>query len=126
VIDQSNMGITYLSIGIVFSAIGGILLRMNNGMHFDFMSLTAVLSMNFAMVMWGVSLRTLELSYSAFIWYAADAVIVVLAGTFLFKEDMNTMKFLSICVVVLGIIGLNYSSTNKGKYNPELNVTSDE
>lgn len=118
-IDQSNMGITYLAIGIVFSAVGGILLRYNNGMHFDLLSLIAVLSMNFAMVMWGMSLRTLELSYSAFIWYAADAVIVVIAGTFLFKEEMNTVKFLSICVVVLGIIGLNYSSANKGKYNPD-------
>ena len=125
-IDQANMGIVYLSIGIVFSAVAAILLRMNNGIHFDFISAIAVVSMNVAMVMWGMSLRTLELSYSAFIWYAADAVIVVLAGTFLFKEEMNTLKFISICVVVAGIIGLNFSSTNKGKYSSELSVTGDE
>lgn len=118
-INESNMGITYLAIGIVFSAAAGILLRMNNGIHFDFLSAIAVISMNIAMVCWGMSLRTLELSYSAFIWYAADAVIVVLAGTFLFKEEMNTLKFISICVVVAGIIGLNFSSTNKGKYSTE-------
>ena len=118
-IDQSDMGVVYLAIGIVFSAAAGILLRMNNGIHFDFLSAIAVVSMNVAMVMWGMSLRTLELSYSAFIWYAADAVIVVIVGAFFFKEEMNTLKFISICVVVAGIIGLNFSSTNKGKYRTE-------
>ena len=115
-IDHSDLGVIYLSIGIVFSAIAGILLRMNNGIHFDFLSAIAVISMNIAMIMWGMSLRTLELSYAAFLWYAVDAVIVVIVGAFFFKEEMNVLKFISICVVVAGIIGLNFSSANKGKY----------
>lgn len=112
---QDNLGLAYLSAGIVLSAIGAILLRMNNGIGWDMMSLSAVICMNVAMILWGSSLRTLELSYAAFIWYAADAIIVVIAGTYLFKEEMNTLKLLSICVVIAGIIGLNFSTPSKGK-----------
>jgi len=108
-----NLGLTYLLIGICFGALGAILVRANGGMHLDTLSIAGVISMNIGIILWGFSLRHLDLTYAAFIWYAVDAVILVFAGVFLFKEDMNLLKFLSICVVVAGIIGLNYSSETK-------------
>lgn len=105
-----NLGLTYLSVGIFFGALGAIIVRYNGGLHFDILSALGVLSMNIAIIMWGFSLRYLDLTYAAFIWYAVDAVLLVLAGIFLFKEDMNLVKSISICVVIAGIIGLNFSS----------------
>jgi multidrug transporter EmrE-like cation transporter len=111
--NLTNVGLIYLTIGIIFSAVGAIIVRANGGMHFDIPSTVGVICMNIAIICWGMSLRHLELTYAAFIWYAADAVIVVIAGMFLFKEDMNLFKFVSICIVIAGIIGLNMASAPK-------------
>ena len=84
-----NLGLTYLLIGICFGALGAILVRANGGMHLDTLSIAGVISMNIGIILWGFSLRHLDLTYAAFIWYAVDAVILVFAGVFLFKEDIH-------------------------------------
>lgn len=114
-----SQGHIFLYFGIVSGSLGAVIARWNEGLFFDFKSFIAVVLMNLAIIFFGISLRTMELTYSAFIYYALDAVILVLAGVFLFKEDVNAMKLISIAIVMVGLIGLNYSSSNKGLVNKE-------
>lgn len=121
-----SQGHLFLYMSILSGALGAIVARWNEGLFWDVKSFFAVLLMLCSIILWGLSLRTLELTYTSFIYYALDGIILVIAGVFLFKEDMNIIKIISIMLVLVGVVGLNFSFSEKGLVNKIENKAKDQ
>jgi len=59
-----------------------------------------------------LSLKEIEVSVAYAIWSAVGIVIISVIGIVFFHESVNTLKIVSILVIVLGVIGLNFSSAS--------------
>lgn len=64
---------------------------------------------SFGSLMW--VLKTLPIGTAYAVWTGIGAVGVAIAGIILFKESMDWIRLLSICLVILGIIGLKLTDS---------------
>jgi quaternary ammonium compound-resistance protein SugE len=58
----------------------------------------------------GLALKTLPLGSAYGIWVGVGAVGTAIVGILLFDETVSTLKFVSLVLVVAGIVGLKLSS----------------
>jgi len=72
----------------------------------------------FILVFYGMSLaaltlalRRIDVSVAYAIWSGLGTALIALVGIAYFKEPANLVKWLSIGLIILGVIGLNLSNT---------------
>ena len=58
----------------------------------------------------GVALKTLPVGSAYGIWVGVGAVGTAIVGILLFDETVSTLKFVSLVLLVAGIVGLKLSS----------------
>lgn len=56
-----------------------------------------------------LALKGLDVSIAYAIWAGLGTALITIVGIFWFKESVNTLKMLSLFIVVVGVIGLNLS-----------------
>ena len=98
-----------LSIGILTELGGSTCMKLSNG----FTNLYASI---LTFVFWGISfsvfifaLKHFNLSFAYAIWAGLGILLVSAVGMVYFKEPVNTMKIISILVIVAGVVMLNLS-----------------
>lgn len=102
----------YLILAIGFEVIGTTAMKFSNGftklLPSVLMGVFYVLSLgslNFA-------LKKIDIGVAYAIWSGVGTSLIVIIGIFFFKEPVNTLKIVSVILVVLGVIGLNLSGTS--------------
>ena len=73
-------------------------------------SVATALAMVVSILLLGIALRTLPIGTAYAIWVGIGAVGTALAGMLLFGESANTLKLVSLALLVTGIAGLKLSS----------------
>ncbi len=98
-----------LSIGIVAELLGSTCMKMSLGF-------TKLSPSIFTFVFWAIgltvflfALKQFDLSFAYAIWAGLGILGVSLIGIFVFKEPCNTLKIVSILLIVIGVITLNIS-----------------
>ena len=98
-----------LSIGILTELGGSTCMKLSNGFSNIFASILTFL-------FWGISfsvfifvLKHFDLSFAYAIWAGLGILLVSLIGMVYFKEPVNAMKIISILIIVIGVIMLNFS-----------------
>lgn len=99
-----------LFIGIIAELLGSTCMKISNGF-------TKVYPSIFTFVFWAIgltvflfALKKFDLSFAFAIWAGLGIVGVSLIGIFFFNEPYNTMKIVSILIIVIGVILLNMSN----------------
>jgi small multidrug resistance pump len=57
-----------------------------------------------------LALKRLELSIAYAIWAGIGTVLITLIGFMYFNEQTTLLKVVCICLIVVGVVGLNYSA----------------
>lgn len=99
----------YLILAITFEILGTTLMKLSYG----FVKLLPTIGMFVAYVLcfWllSLSLKKIPISVAYAIWAAAGIVIISTIGIIFFEENVNVLKIVSILLIVLGVVGLNFS-----------------
>jgi small multidrug resistance pump len=98
-----------LSFAILSEICGSTCMKLSNG----FTNLYASI---FTFVFYGISfsififaLKHFDLSFVYALWAGIGILLVSIIGMTYFKEPVNTMKIVSILIIVVGVIMLNFS-----------------
>ncbi len=59
-----------------------------------------------------VALRFIDLSITYAVWAGVGTAIIAVIGITYFGEPISAIKVISICLIILGVVGLNMSSVS--------------
>jgi small multidrug resistance pump len=99
----------YLAMAILFEISGTTCMKLSHG--FDFWKPTALMVVFYVIsfTCLTLALRTMDISIAYAIWAGVGTALVAVIGFVWFREPVNTLKLLSLLLVVVGIVGLNLS-----------------
>lgn len=105
------MGWVFLFIAGFSEIIFALSLKYNEGFTKLCPSIVTMISGGASFYLLMLAIKTLPLGTAYAIWTGMGAVGVAILGIFLFKESVDWIRIVSICLIVIGIIGLKLSYT---------------
>jgi quaternary ammonium compound-resistance protein SugE len=94
--------------GIVWAT----LLKFTDGFTRVWPSIGTVVAMGISMVCMSFALRVIPMGTAYVVWTGIGAVGTVILGIVLFDEPRNVIRLVCIGMIIVGIVGLNLSSTS--------------
>ena len=103
---------TYLYLAIAIAAESGwaIAMKLSDGMRRPGPAVATVVLYILSLVFLALAVRRLDLGTTYAIWAGAGAAIIALAGHYYFGEAANAGKVVSLGLIIVGIIGLRFST----------------
>lgn len=96
----------YLLLAILLEVAGTTSMKLSNGftqwVPSTFIFVFYILSFTFLTL----SLKRLEVSLAYAIWSGLGTLLIALIGVFFFHEGMTVMKVMSLCLIIIGVVGL--------------------
>ena len=53
------------------------------------------------------ALKRIEVSIAYAVWSGIGTALIAAIGIFYFREDVNAIKLISICLIIVGVVGVN-------------------
>ena len=100
------MGWVFLFVAGFAEIIFALSLKYNEGFTKLYPSIMTMFSGGTSFYLLMLAIKTLPLGTAYAIWTGMGAVGVAILSIFLFKESIEWIRLLSICFIVLGIVGL--------------------
>jgi small multidrug resistance pump len=96
---------------ILFEVVGTISLKLSEGFSKVIPSVVVVIGYLGAFLLLGIGLnKGLSVSVSYAIWAGAGTALVAIAGVVLFKEQISTLGFVGIGLIIAGVVMLELGS----------------
>lgn len=105
------MGYLFLVLTIIAETAAVIYMKLANGFQHKLHSFVAVVAYVLGFVFLTFALKQLPVGLANAIWAGASTVLVALLGIYLFKEQLSTIQWVSLLLIVLGLIGMNIERT---------------
>ncbi len=102
----------FLFLAISFEIAATTFMKLSYGFTKLFPTIGTFLGYIFCFTFLSIALKKLDISIAYAIWSAVGIVVISTIGVFVFKENFNPLKILSMFLIVLGVIGLNLSGIN--------------
>lgn len=99
----------YLILAISFEITATSLMKLSDGFSKLLPSLGTVIGYLLCFTFLSFALKKIDLSIAYAVWSAVGIVVLAGIGIFVFKENVNPMKVISILLIVIGVVGLNLS-----------------
>ena len=99
----------YLIFAIVLEVCGTICMKLADGLTNLVPSLLLFVFYGLCFVMMTLALKRIDLSVAYAIWGGVGTALVAVIGLLWFREPLGSLKVVSLMLIILGIIGLNYS-----------------
>jgi small multidrug resistance pump len=100
----------YLGLAILAEVIATSALKTSDGFSKLWPSLITVVAYGVAFYLLSQTLKRMEIGVVYAIWSGAGTAAMALVGYWVFNEQFDTLKVISIGLIVLGVIGLNAGS----------------
>ena len=104
------MAWVFLIIGIILEVFGTMFLKLSDG----FTNLVPSILM---FVFWGAgfgflsfALKKIDISIAYAIWSGTGIAFMAIMGMIWFGEIVSTLKIVSIALIILGVVGLNFAA----------------
>lgn len=96
---------------IVFEVGGTSCLKLSDGLTKIWPSIFVFVF--YGLSLWGMSLvlKKIDVGITYAVWAGLGTAIVAVIGVYFFGEKMTTIKICSLVFIIVGVVGLNYSST---------------
>lgn len=104
--------VVYLLLAIVFEVAGTCMMKLSEGFAVWWADVALVF---FYLISFGcltMSLRSLELSIAYAVWSGLGTALIAFIGFWLFGEDMNWLKFVSLGLIIAGVAGLKMAGAS--------------
>lgn len=102
----------YLIIAGVFEIVWAISLKYSEGFTKLFPSIITGIGMVISFYFLSLALKTLPIGTSYAVWTGIGAVGTVIFGMIFFNEPRDFLRIFFLSLIVVGIVGLNFVSTN--------------
>lgn len=100
----------YLTIAGLFEVVWAVGLKYSHGFTKLVPSLITLGGMIVSFYLLSLATKELPMGTAYAVWTGIGAVGTVLLGIFLFKEPVNVVRILFLCFIVIGILGLKFTS----------------
>lgn len=100
-----------LAITVVFEVMGTTMMKLSNGFTHVWPSIGVFACYAVSLAGITIVMRHMDLSVAYAVWSGAGTALTVLIGIYLFREPMTVMKFASLGLIIIGIVGLKLAST---------------
>lgn len=104
------MAWTHLFIAGVFEVVWTVGLKYSHGFTRLYPSVVTTLGMIFSFYYLSLATKHLPLGTAYAIWTGIGVIGTVIMGIILFQESRNIIRLLFLCLIVIGIIGLKFTS----------------
>lgn len=98
----------YLLLAIIFEVFGTSSMKISEGLTKLLPSLFIFLCYILSLIFLTLSLKKLEISLVYAIWSGIGTAMIAGIGVIFFKESINMVKIISIGLIIIGVIGLNF------------------
>jgi small multidrug resistance pump len=103
------MGYLFLLFTILLESAAVIFMKLSHGFEQKGYGGIAVLAYALSFVTLTYALKHLEVGLANATWAGASTVLVAVAGIFIFKEQLSTLQIVSMILIIIGLVGLNYA-----------------
>jgi quaternary ammonium compound-resistance protein SugE len=110
--ENDNMAWTLIVVAGFFEIVWATLLKFTDGFTRVWPSIGTVVAMGISMVCMSFALRVIPMGTAYVVWTGIGAVGTVILGIVLFDEPRNVIRLVCIGMIIVGIVGLNLSSTS--------------
>jgi small multidrug resistance pump len=100
----------YLGLAILAEVIATSALKTSDGFSRLWPSVITVVAYAIAFYLLSQTLKRMEIGVVYAIWSGAGTAAMALVGYWVFNEQLDALKVISIGLIVLGVIGLNAGS----------------
>ncbi len=95
-----------LSFGIVFEVLGTICMKYAEGFTKLIPSILVFVFYGLSLAVLVLVLKKMEVSIAYAIWAGAGTALIALIGIIWFHDSVSIAKVVSLCLIIIGIIGL--------------------
>lgn len=99
----------YLILAILFEVTGTTAMKLSNGFQHPLPSITVFVCYACSIGLLTMAVRSIDISVAYAIWSALGMTLIAAIGIVWFKEPATIAKLVSIGVITLGVVGLNFS-----------------
>lgn len=99
----------YLILAIVFEVCGTTSMKLSEGFTKFWPSVLLFVFYVLSLTSLTFALKTLDVSVAYAVWSGLGTILIALIGIFWFHEPVTTIKFISIALIIIGVVGLNLS-----------------
>ena len=100
----------YLVIAGLLEVVWAVGLKYTQGFTKPAASMITIAAMVSSVVLLGMAMKQLPVGTAYGIWVGIGAVGAAILGIVLFAESVNALKFVSLALIVAGIVGLKAST----------------
>ncbi|GBU09755.1 multidrug resistance protein [Gammaproteobacteria bacterium] len=94
---------------IIFEVIGTTLMKLSNGFTVLVPSIFMIITYSISFASLTLCLRKMEVTIAYAIWSAVGTVLIAIVGALFFGENMSLSKIVCLLIIILGVIGLNFT-----------------
>jgi len=102
------VGYIFLLITILAETIAVVFMKLSNGFQQKYYALLAIISYAASFIFLTLALKQLPAGIANAIWAGASTLLVAVAGIYIFNEKLNWLQILSMLLIMVGLIGLNF------------------
>ncbi|WP_254174861.1 DMT family transporter [Planktothrix pseudagardhii] len=103
---ESISGI-YLILGIVFEVMGTTCMKLSQGFTRIWPSIGIFIFYGLSFTCLTIVLKKIEVSLAYSVWSGLGTALIAMIGIVFFRESITSIKFISIALIIIGVIGLN-------------------
>jgi small multidrug resistance pump len=96
-----------LILAITFEVSGTTMMKLSEGFSKPFYSVGIFISYIGSLIFLTLTLQYFEVSTVYAIWSGLGISIITIIGILYFSEKVNSLKILSLILIIIGVIGLN-------------------
>lgn len=104
-----NIGYFFLLLTIMAESTAVIFMKFSGGFQYKIPAAISIIAYVLGFLFLTLALKTLPAGLANAIWAGASVVLVTLAGVVFFKEQVSPVQWLFLSLVVIGLIGLNFT-----------------
>jgi small multidrug resistance pump len=96
-----------LSVAILLEVVGTSCMKLSQGFSRIIPSILIFVFYGLSFVGLTIALKKIDVSIAYAVWAGIGTALISCIGIFYFKEPLTLVKVLSICLIVVGVVGLN-------------------
>jgi small multidrug resistance pump len=100
----------YLVLAIVLEVSGTTAMKLSQGFTKMWPSVLMCLFYGLSLSALTLALKRLEVSVAYAVWSGLGTALIATIGVLWMKEPINTLKILSLMLIILGVVGLHFSA----------------
>jgi len=104
------MSVFYLVLAIIFEVFGTTCMKLSEGFTKLTPSILMVILYAFSLACLTFALKKIDLSIAYAIWAGLGTALIATVGILWFEEPLNALKIISLGLVIIGVMGLHFSS----------------